>query len=72
MTMQGPILEAETISSLFSNVEGNALHAQLRNGALHLLDNQADTGNMPHQTALVHKFPTLASEVRVVSYENQV
>lgn len=72
MTMQGPILEAESVSSLFSNVEGNALHVQLRNGALHHLKNQADAENMRLQTSLVHKFPTFASEVRVVRHENQV
>jgi len=69
---QGPIVEADNTSLLFSSVDHEMLYTELQNGALHQVVIAETTTDLPPQTSLVHKFPSFASEVQIVSFEGQV
>jgi elongator complex protein 1 len=69
---RGPIIEAEGISSLLSDVDYKALFVQFQSGALHQLDTTEESQDLPPQTSLLHKFSSLAPEVKVVTVEGQV
>ncbi|EAT87638.2 hypothetical protein SNOG_05247 [Parastagonospora nodorum SN15] len=67
----GPIIETVGASSLLSDVDFMALYVQFQDGSLHLIDTHGDSTDLPPQTSLVHKFPSLVPEVKVVTVEGQ-
>jgi len=70
---QGPIVEADSPSLLFSSVDHELVYTEFQNGALHqVVIGETTTTDLPPQTSLVHKFPSFASEVQIVSFEGQV
>lgn len=69
---RGPMVESEGVSSLSSSVEYNKLHIQFQDGALHEVEVDKTQTDLPPSTSLIHKFPTLAPEVRIVTVEGQV
>jgi elongator complex protein 1 len=68
----GPIVEAEGVSSLISDLDRKALCVQLQNGALHFIDTVEDSADLPPQTSLMHKFSSLAPEYSIATVEGQV
>jgi elongator complex protein 1 len=68
----GPIIETEDVSSLVSDVDYKSLCIQFQNGALHAVDTMESSADLPPQTSLVHKLPSFAPEIRVVTIEEQV
>jgi elongator complex protein 1 len=72
LQLQGPVFESESISSLGSNVDHRSIYVQFQNGALHRLDEVEASDISPPTTSPIHKFPSLAPEVRVVLVEGQV
>lgn len=68
----GPIIESDGASSLQPDVEHKTLFIQFQSGALHRIDTGEDSVDLPPQTSLLHKFPALAPEVRVVTIDEQV
>jgi elongator complex protein 1 len=69
---QGPIMEAESASLLFSNVDQETLYIQFENGALHQVVVGETTSDLAPQTPLVNKFPSFAPEVQIIDVESQV
>jgi elongator complex protein 1 len=68
----GPIVEAEGVSSLISDLDRKALCIQLQNGALHMIDTAEDSAGLPPQTSLTHKFSSIAPEYSIATVEEQV
>jgi elongator complex protein 1 len=68
----GPIVELEGVSSLISDLDRKALCFQLQSGALHIVDTMGDSSDLPPQTSLMHKFPSLAPEYSIATVEDQV
>ncbi|KAF1937312.1 elongator complex protein 1 [Clathrospora elynae] len=68
---QGPLVDAESASSLISSVDFETLYVQFQNGALHQVGSDETTADLPPQTSLVHKFPSSAPEVQVVNVDGQ-
>ncbi|KAF1830666.1 IkappaB kinase complex, IKAP component [Decorospora gaudefroyi] len=68
---QGPIVEAESSSLLFSGVNNQTLYVQSQDGTIHQIGTGGTETERPPQTSLVHKFPTYAPEVQVVNVEGQ-
>jgi elongator complex protein 1 len=69
---QGPIIEADSASSLSNGVDYQNLYVQLQNGALHQIDTNEVASDLPPQTTLVQKFPAFAPEAKVVTVDGQV
>ena len=69
---QGPIVEAESTSSLASSVDYQSLYVQLQNGAIHQIDTNEAVSDLPPQTTLAQKFPAFAPDFRVISIDGQV
>lgn len=69
---QGPIIEAENISSLTSSTNFENLYAQFANGALHQIRTSEALSDLPPETSLVHKFPSFAPEVKIIVFDEQV
>ena len=72
LEFHGPIIEAEGVSSLVSNVGYSELYVQFLNGALHQLDAVETSTDLPPVSSPIHQFASLASEVKVVAVEGQV
>ena len=68
----GPIIHTTGASSLLSDADFMALYVQFQDGSLHNVDTHAESTDLPPQTSLVHKFPSLVPEVKVVTVEGQV
>jgi elongator complex protein 1 len=68
----GPIVEAEGVSSLTSDLDRKTLCIQLQNGALHMIDTAEDSTDLPLQTSLMHKFSSLAPEYSIATVEGKV
>jgi elongator complex protein 1 len=68
----GPIIESDGASSLLPDVEYKTLCIQFQDGALHRVDTGEASADLPPQTSLLHKFPSLAPEVKVVTIAEQV
>ncbi|KAF2127337.1 elongator complex protein 1 [Dothidotthia symphoricarpi CBS 119687] len=68
---QGPIVEAESISSLTFSTDFENLYTQFANGALHQISTSGASSDLPPETYLVHKFPSFAPEVRVIVLDEQ-
>ncbi|KAH8691783.1 IKI3 family-domain-containing protein [Phaeosphaeriaceae sp. PMI808] len=71
LVLQGPIVETGSISSLISDVEYKAIYAQFQNGATHEIKTTEVSTDLPPTTSLIHKFPSFAPEVKVVTLEGQ-
>lgn len=69
---QGPIMEAENISSLISGVDYKDIYLQFQNGAVHQIDIKESASDLPPQTTLTQKFPAFAPEYKVISIDGQV
>lgn len=69
---QGPIVEADSISTLLSSIDSDTLYTLLQNGALHEVITDETAEDLPPQTSLVNKFPSFAPEVQVAKFEGQV
>ena len=72
LNYRGPLVELESVSSLFSSAEYNKLYIQFQNGALHELEELEPQNDLPPISSPIHRFPSLAPEVKVVSVEGQV
>jgi elongator complex protein 1 len=72
LILQGPFVDAEAVSSLLTTMDYTRLCAQGQNGALHEIDLAATARGASSQTSLVHKFPSLASEVKIIAHGEQV
>ncbi|RAR02984.1 elongator complex protein 1 [Stemphylium lycopersici] len=68
---QGPIVEADSTSTLLSSIDHETLHILLQNGSLHQISADETAADLPPQTLLVNRFPTFAPEVQVVNFEGQ-
>ncbi|KAJ4311796.1 putative elongator complex protein 1 [Neodidymelliopsis sp. IMI 364377] len=68
---QGPIVEADSASSLSNGVDYQNLYVQLQNGALHQIDTNEAASDLPPQTTLVQKFPAFAPEAKVITVDGQ-
>jgi elongator complex protein 1 len=68
----GPIVEAEAVSSLISDLNHKTLYIQLQNGTLHMIDTAEDSTDLPPQTSLMHKFSSLAPEYSIATVEGEV
>lgn len=68
----GPIVEADSTSTLLSSIDHETLHVLLQNGSLHQISADETAADLPPQTLLINKFPTFAPEVQVVNFEGQV
>ena len=69
---QGPIMEADHASFLSSSVDYQEVYIQLQNGALHRVNTDESSADLPPQTSLVHKFPAFAAEAKTVTADGQV
>jgi elongator complex protein 1 len=69
---QGPIMEADHASFLSSSVDYQDVYVQLQNGALHHIDTDESSADLPPQTSLVHKFPAFSAEAKTVVADGQV
>jgi elongator complex protein 1 len=69
---QGPIMEADSASTLLSSIDHESLYTVLQNGSLHEINTDEVTADLPPETSLVNKFPSFAPEVQVVGFEGQV
>lgn len=69
---QGPLVEAECVSSLTSGVDYCSLYLQLQSGALHQVDTSEATSDLPPQTMLVQKLPAFAPEARFITFDGRV
>lgn len=68
----GSIVEGASISSLVSSVDRSTLYTQEYNGALHRINTEDGTTDLPHQAFLIHKFPSLSTEIQITEMERQV
>lgn len=68
---QGPIVEAESVSSLTTDVDYQSLYLQLQNGSLHRIDTNEAASDLPPQTSLTQKFLAFAPEAKVVTVDEQ-
>lgn len=69
---QGPIVEADSTSTLLSSIDHKTLYTLLQNGALHEIITGEVAEDLPPQTSLMNKFPAFAPEVQVAEFERQV
>lgn len=69
---QGPIMDAEPVSLLTSDVDYQSLYLQLQSGALLRVDTNEAASDLPPQTTLTQKFPAFAPEIKVISIDGQV
>ena len=72
LLLQGPVIEADGVSSLTSGVDYQSLYLQLQNGALHQVDTDETASDLPPQTTLIQKFPAFAPEARIITIDGQV
>lgn len=72
LALQGPLIETERPSTLISSINHEALFLQLQNGAVHQIDLTDSTADLPPQSSLMGKFPTMSPEFQVVYKEGQV
>lgn len=68
----GPIVEAEGVSSLASDIDCDSLYIQLQNGAINVVNTAESSEGLPPQTSLMHKLPSFAPEFRIITHEGQV
>ncbi|KAF2833535.1 elongator complex protein 1 [Ophiobolus disseminans] len=71
LELRGPIIEAEGVSSLLTSVDYKGLYTQFQSGELHQVDVNETSTDLPPISSLIHKFPSLASEVKIVAVEDQ-
>lgn len=69
---QGPVVEADSVSSLISGVDYQSLYLQLQNGTVHQIDTNETASDLPPQTTLTQNFPAVAPDYKVVSIDAQV
>lgn len=69
---QGPIMETENASLLFSNVHQETPYIEFQNGALHQVVVDELRSDCAPLTPFVHKFPSFAPEVQTIDVEGQV
>ncbi|KAH6875352.1 elongator complex protein 1 [Alternaria rosae] len=68
---QGPIMETENASLLFSNVHQETPYIEFQNGALHQVVVDELRSDCAPLTPFVHKFPSFAPEVQMIDVEGQ-
>lgn len=69
---QGPVMDAEGVSLLASDVDYQKLYLQLQSGALLQVDTSESASDLPPQTTLTQKFPAFAPESKVITIDGQV
>lgn len=72
LELRGPVLEPHSVSSLIPSQDFRKLFLQFQDGTLHELDEIVSQNGSPPTSSLVHKFPSLAPEVTIVTAEGQV
>jgi elongator complex protein 1 len=68
----GPLVESDGASLLLPDIGYETLCVQFQNGALHRVDIGEASAGLPPQTSVLHQFPSLAPEVKVVTINEQV
>jgi elongator complex protein 1 len=69
---QGPLMETENASLLFSNIHQETPYIEFQNGAVHQVVLDEIRSECAPPTPLVHKFPSFAPEVQMIDIEGQV
>lgn len=69
---QGPIMDAEGVSLLTSDVDYQNLYLQLQSGALLEVDTNEAASDLPPQITLTQKFPAFAPDFKMVTVDGQV
>lgn len=69
---QGPIMDAEGVSVLTTDVGYQSLYLQLQSGALLQIDTSEAASDLPPQTTLTQKFPAFAPDFKVINIDGQV
>lgn len=69
---QGPIMDAEGVSLLTSDVDYQNLYLQLQSGALLQVDTNEAASDLPPQITLTQKFPAFAPDFKIISIDGQV
>lgn len=69
---QGPIVEADSTSSLASGIDYHSLYLQLQSGAIHQVDTNEAASDLPPQTTWSQKFPAFAPDFKVINIDGQV
>jgi elongator complex protein 1 len=72
MVPQGPIIEAEGISALTSDLDYKALFIQFQNGALYNIITSGVSTDLPPQIVPIRKFPSLAPEAKIATIDGEV
>jgi elongator complex protein 1 len=68
----GPIMDAEGVSLLTSDVDYEGLYLQLQSGALLQVDTSEAASDLPPQTTFTKKFPAFCPEFKVINIDGQV